>query len=86
MIKAKTGLELIRFIRDENLKMKNKVSYVSFRYYVGVGFPSSAGRGVRDKKVFRFVKGGDLKNWAEVTKDFTRVYGPFNTLTAASIF
>lgn len=75
----KTGLELIRFIRDENRRLQGKASFVNFRYYVGI---DETGK----PQTFRFMRGGDLKMWQKATAKFTRVYGPFNTLTAAAIF
>ena len=79
MAKVMNGLELIRFVKDEHLKMKDKEGYVSFRYYLGV-------KSGQLTVPFRFMRGGDAKDFAKVTSEYTSVWGPFKTLTAATTF
>ena len=75
-MKILQGLELMRFIRDENLKLKDKPSLVAFRYYVAVNWQNKT-------EIFRFMKGGDLKMWALATAKYKRILGPFKTMKDA---
>lgn len=71
-MKVLTGLELIRFIRDDHIKLKDKDTLVSFRWFVGIDYHNKS-------ETFRYVKGGDLKRWGQATINYKRIYGPFKS-------
>lgn len=74
-----TGLELVRFIRDEHIKLRDKATLVSFRWFVGIDLNNTP-------KVFRYLKGGDLSRWSLATSEYKKSYGPFKTMKEANTF